>query len=396
MKFKFAAQSMALGLISFLLYGCSQNTRVLAVSHVLDSLKAAYAPDPRTSVFNVNASQTNGHELVVKGAVDNPEAKKSILLSLKSIGYFEVIDSVTVLPDTSLGKAIFGIVNVSVGNMRAEPHSRAELVNQVLLGHIVKVLEKRGGWLYIKSGDNYLGWIDAENIVRIDSQKLNTYLKSDKLIVTAPFTILKSAPDNGYTVSDAVMACYLKLIKKYGMTYMVQLPDGRTAFVRSSDVDDYSRFLREVKPTPENVKKLALSMLGFPYLWGGTSTKGMDCSGFTKTVYRMVGIDLPRDADQQALLGKDVSSENEFAALKIGDLLFFGQREEHGKKEKIVHVGIYIGSGYFIHSSGRVRISSLLRNDSLFDEYNLNRFVRAKRILNPGLTDDSKSQKDVL
>jgi Cell wall-associated hydrolases (invasion-associated proteins) len=378
---RFGRHPVALAILLFLLYGCNENKRIVEVNYILDSLRAAYAPDARTSVFVVNASQSGSHKLIIKGAVDNPNAKESILSSLKSIGYSELIDSVRLLPDTSLGSTIFGIVNVSVGNVRAEPHSRAELVNQVLLGHIVKILEKKGGWIYIKSEDNYLGWIDAGNIVRVDSQKLNTYLKSEKLIVTAPFTILKSTLSNGYTVSDAVMADYLIPIKKYGVAYQVQLPDGRIAFVSASDVDYYSRFITVSKPSPENIRKLALSMLGFPYLWGGTSTKGMDCSGFTKTIYRMVGIDLPRDADQQALVGKDVSPENGFADLRTGDLLFFGQKGGQGKREKIVHVGIYIGNGYFIHSSGRVRISSLLRNDSLFDEYNLNRFVRAKRIL---------------
>lgn len=377
----------------FFLYGCNGNERVLEVSHVLDSLKAAYAPDPRTSVFVVNASQIRGNKLTIKGEVDNPQAKQSIISSLKSIGYSELIDSVNLLPDTNLGPTIFGIVNVSVGNVRAEPHSRAELVNQVLLGHVVKVLEKKGGWLYIKSEDNYLGWIDAENVVRVDSQNLNTYIKTEKLIVTVPFTILKSSPGNGYTVSDAVMADYLVPIEKTGASYRVKFPDGRIAFISASDVENYSKFISASKPSPENVRRLALSMLGFPYLWGGTSAKGMDCSGFTKTVYRMIGIDLPRDADQQALLGTEVSSENNFSNLRTGDLLFFGQKKEPGKSEKIVHVGIYIGNGYFIHSSGRVRISSLLKNDSLFDQYNLNRFVKAKRILNSVSVAQSKGHE---
>jgi cell wall-associated NlpC family hydrolase len=124
--------------------------------------------------------------------------------------------------------------------------------------------------------------------------------------------------------------------------------------------------------------------MGVPYLWGGTSTKGVDCSGFTKTVYFQHGLILPRDASQQVHVGSLVDENRNFSSLEVGDLLFFGRKTEDGA-EKVIHVGMWIGNGQFIHASGDVHISSMDSLSDNFDDYNYNRYLRTKRIL--GYTD---------
>ena len=121
--------------------------------------------------------------------------------------------------------------------------------------------------------------------------------------------------------------------------------------------------------------------MGIPYLWGGTSSKGLDCSGFSKTVYYANGIILPRDASQQVFSGDLVDTENDFENLQKGDLLFFGFSTDGNKKERITHVAIYIGNKNFIHASGKVKINSIDKNSEIFDEFRLKTFIRAKRIL---------------
>ena len=122
--------------------------------------------------------------------------------------------------------------------------------------------------------------------------------------------------------------------------------------------------------------------MGVPYLWGGTSGKLMDCSGFTRTVFLLNGIYLPRDASQQVNVGNLVDTKDGFSNLKPGDLLFFGRKATPTSKERITHVGIYIGNEEFIHESGMVQINSFDKSKKNYSHFRYTQFVKAKRIIN--------------
>ena len=172
----------------------------------------------------------------------------------------------------------------------------------------------------------------------------------------------------------------LTILRYTDKNYMVRFPDGRNAFVRENEAEPYDAWLKNLNPTIETLVSTGQSLMGVPYLWGGTSTKGVDCSGFTKTIYFLNGMVIPRDASQQVRTGILVDSIGNFEKLQGGDLLFFGTKATDSTKEKVVHVGMWIGNNEFIHSSGRVRISSMDKASKNYDEYNLNRYLRTKRI----------------
>jgi gamma-D-glutamyl-L-lysine dipeptidyl-peptidase len=164
--------------------------------------------------------------------------------------------------------------------------------------------------------------------------------------------------------------------------YKVRFPDGREAFVAKNNGKTLEEWQKNIQTNPENIAKAARKLMGVPYLWGGTSFKGVDCSGLTKMAYLQNGITLQRDASQQVNEGILVDDKKNWVNLKAGDLLFFGKQKDENTKEKVSHVGIWLGKNLeFIHSSGRVKVGSFDAKAPNYDEYNLNRYLRTKRIL---------------
>jgi hypothetical protein len=366
---------------ALLLSSCATNSNpderlIKALTPVRDQ----YAPDRRVAVFSVTPEWQNG-VLVAKGEVDNPQAKADALAALKSAANVDPADSIVVLPDPRLGDSTFAIVTVSVGNVKSKPGHAEELANQLLMGMVVRVLKERGGWIYIQSNDDYLGWIQRETIFRTNPEGVDEWIRSPKLIATDYFALVRSEARSGsLPVSDVVAGALMRQGRTAGSWREVILPDGRRGFVERTKVEDYQKWRSSRKLSAQNVEETAKLFLGVPYLWGGTSAKGFDCSGFTKTVFRLNGVELERDANQQATMGEDVGVGSDFQGLKKGDLIFFGRKGTGDRPERIGHVGIYLGKREFIHCPNRVRINSLDPTSPLFDPWWLETFVRARRI----------------
>jgi cell wall-associated NlpC family hydrolase len=159
----------------------------------------------------------------------------------------------------------------------------------------------------------------------------------------------------------------------------VALPEGRTGYVARAADEDLARGRQTRSATPAALEATARQFLGVPYLWGGTSAKGFDCSGYAKTIYWLNGVDLPRDADQQAEAGQPVSLDGGFDALRKGDLLFFVSAP--GRQGPITHVAFYLGGGEYLHASGMVKRNSLDPRSPVYSESLVKRLVKARRFV---------------
>ena len=166
-----------------------------------------------------------------------------------------------------------------------------------------------------------------------------------------------------------------------GHFYKVSYPDGRQAYISKSISQSETKWRASLKQDVESIIETAYTMIGIPYLWAGTSSKGVDCSGLVRTVLFMHDIIIPRDASQQAYVGERIEITSDFANVQRGDLVFFGRKAFSGRKEGISHVGIYLGNKQFIHALGDVHISSFEPADKNYDEFNTGRLLFAVRFL---------------
>jgi cell wall-associated NlpC family hydrolase len=375
---------ISLAIFAFLsiVTACAQNQKTETPASVaLDSLKSHYAPDRRVAVFDITYAQ-QGSVAVARGDVDDQKAKEDALSSLHKILGGQVIDSIRVLPDPQLGEKRFGIVAASVGNVRSNPRNSAELSTQVLMGTVVKLLKKQGGHYYIQMPDHYIGWLEENAMKVTNAAGVDEWNAAQKVIVTTYFAMVREKPDRAaMPVSDAVAGVLMKHVRTSGSWVAVELPDGRKGYIEKANVEEFKSWKKSRKLTAENIEKTAKMFVGIPYLWGGTSTKGMDCSGFTKTVYRLNGLELYRDADQQAGAGDEVKPGENFENLKKGDLLFFGRKGSADRPERISHVGIYLDKQEFIHTPGGswVKFNSFDPAATNYSESLRKSFVRARR-----------------
>lgn len=382
----------ALLIFLLLMYQSIAQSNAGDISKIIEEIRAKYAPDKRTAIFNVN-NVSDEKSIILTGETNLLEAKKELLSLLEKSN---VVDQINLLPSMELGTKIFGIVNLSVADVRTKPEHSAELATQVLLGSRLKLLKSSGEWYLVQCEDDYIGWMDNDGVSLMDYGKFDEWNKAKKIIVTAPFTFSYSE-GNVYsaTVSDVVEGDLLKFISHERDFVKVEFPDNRIAFILNDQVQDYDEWLATRNQSYESINHSAHMMMGIPYVWGGTSIKGLDCSGFTKLVFQLNGVQLPRDASQQVHVGELVDTKNGFDSLMPGDLLFFGRKDHSTGREKITHVAIYLGNLEFIHASGRVRINSFDRTKSNFAEGRLITFIKAKRILGSVGRNEVKLIKDL-
>ena len=306
------------------------------------------------------------------------------------------------------------VTALSENMMRLNPDYESPLETQALMGTIVEIIGEESYWRQVVTPEPYTAWCTNLGLVEMTAEQINEYKAAPKYICTMQHSGVYETPSlKSRRLSDLSMGNLLRIVYTEGKKVKpsvkkkwaeVMLPDGRKGWTPAADLKPFAEWAGKQKLTAENIVNTAMQFEGTPYLWGGASSKGLDCSGLVRLTFMMNGHLLPRNASQQVNHGREIIMECDHSItpdsdklyqemlkrtknLQPGDLVFFGSPETFWSKEKITHVGIYIGNGRIIHASHKVRVNSLIPGEKDYYE-NSHRLLKARRFINwqgPGM-----------
>jgi len=255
------------------------------------------------------------------------------------------------------------VVNTGVANIYRETAFQSEMVTQAILGETPEVLDQRGKWFLIRQWDGYQGWVYYFYLTRNPE-----YLTLGELARVSALTIqIREHPARAAApIRDAVFGTELPVLSRDGAWIQVSLPDGPSGWLRD-------RPLELNGTVRERLVQIARRFLGVPYLWGGKTPRGFDCSGLVQTCFKAVGATLPRDAHLQHQF-RDLPDIT-IADARPGDLFFFSESDQ-----RVTHVTMSLGGGDFIHASGWVKIESLDENSPRYNHQLRSIFTAGKDV----------------
>jgi len=238
-----------------------------------------------------------------------------------------------------------------------------------MLGTPLIVAKETRNWLWVTMPDAYRGWIEVSATRRLKRHEPRYASKGPIALVASNVAVIYLEPfDEPRQSLNVTVGTRLELIGEQSHRARVRLPDGRLGWVTKEEVQVRGAGFRYPLATRQKIVKTAKRFLGVPYLWGGTTPFGFDCSGLVHLTFRMNGLELPRDADQQFAVGKPIA----VGELQPADLVFFSSRSSG-----ITHVGISTGEGQFLHASGKEKGVTITR---FKDPYYQSTFVGARRV----------------
>lgn len=267
------------------------------------------------------------------------------------------------LPHPVPESAPHAVVIADIAHLQSKPSAESDVVSQALLGWNVRIVEERDGWARIDGPDRYRGWVERGALALRDASA--EYATAGSIAeITSALALLYREPDVT-SFAPALRAPFgvrLELVARESEGYLaVRVPDGRLLYLQAGDARVRDAAAPPPRVSGEELVELARRFLDVPYLWGGMSALGIDCSGLVSVLYRFQGVEILRDADLQF----DDPTWQPVARHELapGDLLFFGAESPL----RITHVGLYAGQGRFLSATTYMR--PMVREDRLDDPY---------------------------
>lgn len=335
------------------------------LARLLDEIGREYAPDPRTSVFEVavEAGALTGHT-TAHAAVD-------AILALAADEGEELRDEVVRLPDALLRERAHALVSSPYVPVHARAAVASTQVTQYVLGARVDVLTMRDGWLRIRGEDGYIGWVHPGYLELGDEAWARRWETASE---GEPLVSLDADLHDEAGRTIARLPWGARVIRDQPRS--VLLPDGRRGTIGRGEVVPLARRADRFPARGDSVVRSAREWLGVPYLWGGVTQAGVDCSGFVQSLLWMHGIAVPRDSDLQVGVGEALDVE--FEEFAPGDLAFFSERGD-----RVTHVALSMGGSQIIHcalANGEVAVNDL-KGGADIERLLASRFVAARRVL---------------
>lgn len=341
----------------------------------IEAARTAHRLDTRTAILDVRVEQ-RGSRLFVLGITTEPAVIDDLIARLTEIKSRQYItDEVVRLPDASVGADSYAVVRAALAPVYGDPALPAPQITQAVLGARLEPLVRAGIWCRVRLEDGYLGWVHSGYLQFGSREWAQAWERGTRgePVVSLGAELLDDA---GRVFARLPWGARVARLSQE----QYELPDGRRGMVATGELVAVDRLADWFPARGDSVTRTARRWIGAPYLWGGITTTGVDCSGLAQMVFWLHGIALPRDSDQQSRVGEQIGPGDDFANMNAGDLLFFS--ETGGR---VSHVAISLGGSHIVHcalTNGGVDVNDL-NGDKELEVRLRSTFVKARRVL-PG------------